>query len=61
MSRRKHWTAGQVRRLQDEHNERPSETPEYAVATLVQTTSVDNLMEHPKAHGFPANHPQTNH
>lgn len=38
--------AEQVRRLQDEKNDRPPDTPEYAVATLVTTTSVESMIEH---------------
>ena len=38
--------AGSVRHLQDEQAARPAETPGYAIATLVMTTSLDNLIEH---------------
>jgi len=35
----------QIRRLQDEQAEKPTDTPGYAIATMVQATSVEQLIE----------------
>lgn len=39
-----HANPGQVRRLQDDFDARPTPVTEYAISTLAQSTSVDNMI-----------------